>query len=62
MLSRGTGFSREEVGTSTADMSTELPPSRLKPIPRQLSSLCKEISEHSSAGKGLLNSNRLPPG
>ncbi|SQF98742.1 Uncharacterised protein [Paucimonas lemoignei] len=62
MLSRGTGFSREEAGTCTAYMSTVLTPSRLKPVLRLLYSFCKEISEHSCAGKGLLNSNRLPPG
>ncbi len=62
MLSCGTGFSREEAGVSTEYVSTELPPSRLKPVPLLLSSFCKEISEHSRAGKGLLNSNRLPPG
>jgi hypothetical protein len=35
MRRRGTGFSREEASTSMPHLSSEVPPSRLKPVPRR---------------------------
>jgi hypothetical protein len=49
--SRGTGFSREEIGTSTAYPSPDTQPSRLKPVPQVR-----------GVGEDLQARSRSPPG